>query len=69
MGNGTQMTTGEKKISSQLAFNSFMTGVNVYTNMKINKSIQKNSLASLSTSSRYSASSTGSAGSAESDLR
>jgi len=36
-----ELTSGEKKISSQLAFNSFMTGVNVYSNMKINKSMQE----------------------------
>ena len=41
MGNGTQMTSAQEKISSQIAFNSFMTGVNVYTNMKINKSMQE----------------------------
>jgi len=40
MGNG-QLTKGEDKLSGQLAFNSFLTGVNVYTNMKINKSMQE----------------------------
>ena len=41
MSNGTQMTSAEKKISSQLTFNSFMSGVNIYSNMKINKSVQE----------------------------
>ncbi len=41
MGNGTQMTSAEEKISSQIAFNSFLTGANIYTNMKINKSMQE----------------------------
>ena len=41
MGNGTQMTAVEKKISSQIAFNSFMTGVNVYTNMKIESTLKE----------------------------
>ena len=39
-GNHPQLSAGDRKISSQLQFNSFLTGANLYTNMRIASSMK-----------------------------